>query len=132
MRRLAARQHLPGAAAEGADPGGHGEGDTDAPRLDHGRHRLAAHFTPVQAHGDAHPDRDSQQPSAAAAPSASSNSQPKAPARSRDPSAQMHNDWLETRITLTPDRVPMRAELLSAIAEVTALTRSLREVDDPT
>ncbi|MBK6530583.1 MAG: ATP-dependent Clp protease ATP-binding subunit [Deltaproteobacteria bacterium] len=36
------------------------------------------------------------------------------------------------RITLTPDRVPMRAELLSAIAEVTALTRSLREVDDPT
>ena len=36
------------------------------------------------------------------------------------------------RITHAPDRVPMRAELLAAIAEVTALSRALREVDDPT
>ena len=36
------------------------------------------------------------------------------------------------RITLTSDRVPMRAELLSAIAEVAAFKRALREVDDPT
>jgi len=36
------------------------------------------------------------------------------------------------RLTYGTDQLPVRAELLPAIAEVAALTRALREVDDPT
>ncbi len=38
----------------------------------------------------------------------------------------------EGRLTYGTDKLPVRAELVAAIAEVAALTRALREVDDPT